>query len=155
MFRLREMLAASALAAMALASGPAFAGDLMLAKGDATDLITSDVGKPFWTLQAQCAGMFGAAYAYDTAHNRAPDAEKMKQNGVDMLDSALARLELDRGIDRNAAMALAADQVEIGRAIAKPILERDGDGPSSSWNFVRSGCLDISEAASHHRHEQG
>jgi hypothetical protein len=155
MIGFRVMLAASALAAITLASGPAFAGDLMLVKGDATDLIASDVGKPFWMLESQCAGMFGAAYAYETAQKRTSDADRMKQNGVSMLESALSRLQIDRGVDRGAAMTLAAEQVEVGRAEAKTQLDRDGDGPSSAWNFLRSACLDISEAADRHRHEQG
>jgi hypothetical protein len=155
MMDLRGMLAAAAAASIALTAGPAFAGDLTLTGGDASSLITSDVGKPYWMLQAQCAGGFGAAYAYETAHNRASDAETMKQTGVDMLDSALARLELDRGVDRDGAMGLAADQVEIGRAAAKAQLDQSGDGPGSGWNVLRSACLDIAEAAGRHRHEQG
>ena len=155
MIGFRVMLVASAAVSMALAAGPALAGDLMLAKGDATDLITSDIGKPYWMLQAQCAGMFGAAYAYDVAHKHPSEAERMKENGVDMLESALARLQFDRGIDRNAAMTLAADEVEVGRAGAKTQLEQGGDGPASAWNVIRSACLDISDAASRHRHEQG
>jgi hypothetical protein len=149
------MLAASALASALLTAAPALAGDLMLEKQDASDLITSDVGKPFWMLQAQCAGMFGAAYAYDTSHGKPSAAEAMKQTGVDMLESALSRLQIDRGVDRNGAMALAADQVEVGRAAAKTELDQSGDGANSGWNFLRSACLDITDAANHHRHEQG
>jgi hypothetical protein len=151
----RQMLAAAAWVSIALASGPAVAGDLTLTKGDATDLITSDVGKPYWMMQAQCAGMFGAAYAYDVAHQQASIADSAKQDGVSMLDDALARLELDRGVDRNAAMSLAAEQVEVGRAQAKAELDRGGSGPSSGWNILRSACLDISDAANRHRREQG
>ena len=67
---------AAMFAAMALsAGGPAFADDLMLSKGDATELIQSDIGKPFWQMEAQCAGMFGAAYAWQVDRKHQGDAD--------------------------------------------------------------------------------
>lgn len=147
----RRLWTMSVVALLALAAAaPALAEDLTLAKGDATDLITSDVGKPYWQLEAQCAGMFGAAYAYESSHDRPRDADGMKQSGIDMLQNALDRLQSDRGVDQNAAMALVADHVEAGRASARGELDKYGDGPQSSWNLLRSACLDIAEAARRH-----
>lgn len=147
----RHLSSASTAALLALAvAAPALAGDLTLGKGDATPLVQSDVGKPFWTLEAQCAGMYGAAYAYETEHGRSGQADVMKQTGVDMLENSLARLQADRGVDRSAAMTLVANDVEVGRAMGKAELDRHGDGEASGWNFFRSACLDISDAARRH-----
>lgn len=148
---LRYLITASAMALASLSVvPPALAGDLTLARHDATPLVESDIGKPYWTLEAQCAGMFGAGYAYETDHNRAAEAADMKQSGVDMLENALARLEADRGVDRGAAMTLVANEVEAGRAEAKAELFKYGDGAGTGWNMLRSACLDIGDAAKRH-----
>ncbi len=149
---MRQLMAALGSAGvLAGVAAPAMAGDLLLTRHDATFLIESDVGKPYWTLQAQCAGVFGAAYAYETAQQQPAKAQAMKDNGVAMLESAIARLRYDRSLDRGAALTLAADEVEHGRAIAKTELDRSGVGPDSGWNWLRSACLDI--AGAERRHE--
>ncbi len=142
---------AALFAAGLLAMGPeAFAEDLMLSKGDATDLIGSDIGKPFWQMEAQCAGMFGALYAYQMDHKAQKLAERSKDDGIAMLNESIARLQVDRGIDQPAALNLAAVEVETGRAGAKVALERQGSGPDSYFNFMRSACYDISAAQRKH-----
>jgi hypothetical protein len=130
--------------------GSALAGDLVMTRGEATELTQSNVGKPFWALQAQCAGIFGASYAYQRDHGDQKGADADKDIGVAMLDAALARLEADRGIDRNAAMALAEPEVDRGRSVVAPLLTHSGNGPETNWNFFRSACLDIDAAARAH-----
>ncbi len=147
--RIRKFAAMFA-ASVAMIGGQAFADDLMLSKGEATDLIQSNVGKPFWQMEAQCAGMFGAAYAYQMDHKQQKDAERSKDAGIAMLNEAIARLQVDRGIDQPAALNLAAVEVETGRAAAKTGLERQGAGPDSYFNFMRSACYDISAAQRKH-----
>ncbi len=130
--------------------GPAFADDLLLSKGDATELIASDVGKPYWQMQAQCAGIFGAAYAFDMDRHKPAEADRAKEIGISMLNDAIARLQADRGLDQPAALNLAAEQVEVGRAGAKAGLQSSGGGPESYFNWMRSACSDISDAARRH-----
>ena len=142
------MLAGAACAAMT--AGPALAADLLLTKGEATALVENNVGKPFWLLEAQCAGAYGAAYGFEQAHGHAGLAESDKALGVAMLDNALARLETDRGLDRDAAMALAVPEVDAGRGEAAGMLAKSGSGPDSDWNVLRSGCEDIAAAARAH-----
>jgi hypothetical protein len=129
---------------------PALADDLLLSKSDATDLIESDIGKPYWQMEAQCAGMFGAAYAYHMDRHAKAEAERARDAGIAMLNEAVARLELDRGVDQPTALNLAAEEVETGRASAKVGLERQGAGPQSYFNFMRSACFDISDAQRRH-----
>ncbi len=147
--RNRRAVAVLFAAAMAM-GGPAWADDLLLSKGDASDLIQSDVGKPYWQMEAQCAGMMGAAYAYSMDRHRAAEAETSKAAGIAMLNESIARLQIDRGVDQPAALSLAAVEVETGRASAKTVLERQGAGPESSFNFMRSACYDISAAQRRH-----
>ncbi|HEY5412625.1 MAG TPA: hypothetical protein VIJ94_18045 [Caulobacteraceae bacterium] len=131
-------------------AGPAFADDLLLSKGDATDLIASNVGKPYWQMEAQCAGMFGAAYSFDVDRHKPAEADRAKASGISMLNEAIGRLQADRGIDQPAALNLAAQEVEVGRAGAKTALERQGAGPGSYYNWMRSACFDISDAQRRH-----
>lgn len=147
--RIRKFAAMFA-AGVVMIGGQALADDLTLSKKDATDLIESNIGKPFWQMEAQCAGMFGAAYAYQMDHKAAKEAERSKATGIAMLNESIARLQADRGLDQPAALNLAAVEVETGRAGAKTALERQGDGPMSYFNFMRSACYDISAAQRRH-----
>lgn len=133
-----------------LVGAPAFADDLLLSKGDATELIQSDIGKPLWQMEAQCAGMFGAAYAWQVDRKRQAEADRAKDDGIALLNESIARLQADRGLDQPAALNLAAVEVETGRAGAKTALERQGAGPDSWYNFMRSACYDISAAQQKH-----
>jgi hypothetical protein len=145
-------MAAVLLTGVLVAGGPAFADDLVLSKGDATELIVSDIGKPYWQMEAQCAGMFGAAYAYQMGRHRDAEADRAKQAGIVMLNESIARLQVDRGIDQPTALNLAAAEVEVGRGAAKTGLEQQGGGPDSYYNFMRSACDDISSAQRRHMH---
>ncbi len=147
--RNRIAVAVLILAAMGI-GGQAFADDLLLSKKDATELIGSNVGKPFWQMEAQCAGMMGAAYAYSMDHHQPAEADRSKDAGIAMLNEAIARLQIDRGIDQPAALSQAAVEVETGRAGAKAALERQGAGPMTNFNFMRSACYDISAANRKH-----
>ncbi len=147
--RIRKFAALFA-AGVVMIGGQALADDLTLSKGDATDLIESDVGKPYWQMEAQCAGMFGAAYAYEIDRKHPAEADHLKESGIAMLNEAIARLQADRGLDQPAALNLAAVEVETGRAGAKYGLERQGSGGGSYFNFMRSACFDISAAQRRH-----
>jgi hypothetical protein len=131
-------------------AAPALADDLLLSKNDATPLIDSNVGKPYWQMEAQCAGMFGAAYAYNVDRRQKAEAEQSKDTGISMLNEAVARLEMDRGLDQPTALNLAAPEVEVGRESARVALERQGTGPATYFNWIKSACYDISEAQRRH-----
>ena len=147
MLRLTRLAAGVMCAAMC---GPVMAADLMMTRADVTPLTDSDIGKPFWALQAQCAGVFGAAYRFESAHGKTDLANRDKIIGVAMLENAVARLQVDRGLDRPGAMALAEPEVEYGRGVAVPMLDQEGTRVDSQWNFLRSACLDIDAAARRH-----
>jgi hypothetical protein len=143
---IRRKMATGLATVVAAIATPALADDLILSKGAATDLIQSDVGRPFWQMEAQCAGMFGALYAYQMDRHAKGEADRARDQGISMLNEAVARLELDRGLDQPTALNLAAEEVEVGRTSAKNELDQDGAGPRSGFNFLRSACYDISDA---------
>ena len=135
------------LAACGLAcAGPVAAGDLQLSRTDVTELTQGNVGKPFWSLQAQCAGVFGAGYAYEIGRQRVRQANDDEAWGEAMLNDSVARLQADRAIDHQAALDIAAQEVEYGRNQAKMALQEGGTAPEGQWNLLRSACLDVSEA---------
>ncbi len=147
---IRRTVAAALATAVAVIAAPAWADDLVLSKGDATPLIESNVGKPFWQMEAQCAGMFGAAYAFYSGRHRQAEADRAKDTGIAMLNEAVARLQVDRGLDQPTALNLAAAEVEVGRGGATDQLAHQGAGPMSYFNFMKSACYDISEAQRRH-----
>lgn len=137
-------------AVLALAvTAPAFAGDLTLNEQDATPMSEHAIGQPYWMLEAQCAGLYGATANFHTARHRDDRAEGDRQLGVNLLNDAIERLKADRRLDFQAALDLAGAQVDAGRAHSKVILA-GGTGPHSKWNAERSFCLDVYEAYHHH-----
>lgn len=133
-----KTLVLSAGLALTLMAGalPATAADLIMTRGASSALTETDVGKPYWVLHAQCAGVFSAGFAY-----RANEADKA--TGVAMFNASIDRLVRDRGMDRKAALALASEQLAAGREMGDEMLSRGGDKRSGPWNLQRSACLDI------------
>jgi hypothetical protein len=131
-------LAAIALIAapVALLGAPAVAADLTMSKGASSALTEADVGKPYWVLHAQCAGVFSAGFAYR-------GEESDKSVGMAMFNASIDRLVRDRGMDRKAALALASEQLANGREMGNELLARGGDKRMGPWNLQRSACLDI------------
>ncbi|HEX8233314.1 MAG TPA: hypothetical protein VF559_08220 [Caulobacteraceae bacterium] len=136
------MFAALAAGTAAAAQGNVSPQDKVLTSSMATTLTTVNVGKPLWALNAQCAGAFGASYQRTLALKGMQAAEADKQTGVAMLNTALARLQADRGIGRADATELVKVEIEAGRAKAREYMS-DGTGAYTPWNFLRSTCLDM------------
>lgn len=132
-------LAASTLSAPAMAADLAYDGDSMLAAGAK--------GKPYWMIQAQCSGFFGATSAYMAERGDADGAEKAKVQGVSFFRDAVDRLVRDRDITRPAAIEAVSQAVDSGRQEGLQKI-RDGGGlqPRSHWNVARSVCLDVNDA---------
>lgn len=134
----RGISAVLAAAALVAAAAPVAAADLTMSKGASSPLTESDVGKPYWVLHAQCAGVFSAGFAY-----RGDETDKSV--GMAMFNASIDRLVRDRGMDRKAALALASQQLANGREMGNEMLARGGDKRMGAWNLQRSACLDIYE----------
>lgn len=120
---------------------PAAAGDKIYRGG--TMLTEGIAGKPYWALQAQCAGVFGATSAYLAEKGDTAGAEQAKALGVTFFRDAVDRVMKDRGVEKPAAMQALSPAVIAGRTETLQALQAEGDGPSSKWNYARSVCLDV------------
>ncbi len=126
------------------ASAPAVAGDLLYPGGP---LLTEGLaGKPYWAIQARCAGLYGAASNYYADKGDAGRADEARALGVTFFRQAVDRVMQDRAMPRAAAIEALGPAVIAGRTEAQAALAAAGDGPGSSWNFARSACLDIRDA---------
>ncbi|MBX3480511.1 MAG: hypothetical protein KF842_08920 [Caulobacter sp.] len=142
----RVIAAGCALVLTATAAAPAMAGDLMFNRKAATTLTEGSIGQPWWKLQAQCAGMFAAAFNSHSLAGEADLADIDRDIGKSMLTAAIDRLERDRGMDHKVAVDLALLQVSYGRDRVTELIRTGGSGPTSPWNTQRSICMDIHEA---------
>lgn len=134
----RGISAALAATLLLATAAPVAAADLTMSKGASSALTEADVGKPYWVLHAQCAGVFSAGFAY-----RGEESDKTV--GMAMFNASIDRLVRDRGMERKAALALASEQLANGREMGNELLSRGGDKRLGAWNLQRSACLDIYE----------
>jgi len=144
MRRALSFATAAAIVAAAL-SAPAQAADL---RYDGDSILAEQArGKPYWLIQAQCSGFFGATSNYFADRGDAAAAQAAKAQGVTFFKDSVERLTRDRGITREEAVATVSQAVDSGRAEGLQKI-RDGGGvePRSHWNVARSVCLDIAEA---------
>lgn len=130
------------LTAVALgAAMPAAAGDMLYPGG--TMLSETLVGKPYWAVQARCAGLYGAASSYFAEQGRTGAADEARAEGVSFMREAIDRLMTDRGVARPAAIEALSPGVLAGREEGLQALNDGGAEPNSKWNFARSLCLDV------------
>jgi hypothetical protein len=123
------------------AAAPAAAGDLLYPGG--TMLSEGVVGKPYWAVQARCAGVFGATSNFLSQRGDTGGAEAAKSLGVAFFHDAVDRVMKDRGVERPAAIEALGAGVLAGRSETLATLQAEGDGPGSGWNYARSVCLDV------------
>ncbi len=138
-------------AAALLAAAPALAGDLLYEA--APDSLTEGLnGQPYWSAQAQCAGLFGAAAQHQTEAGDAAEAEASKTLAVTFANDAVKRLMRDRNLSRKDALLLIEPAVLKGRQDSMGLIADGAEGPRSTWNFARSACMDVAEAYSEVRY---
>jgi hypothetical protein len=138
--------AALALAATAplLFVGPALAGDLLYEA--APDSLTESLnGQPYWSAQAQCAGLFGAAAQYLTDKGDSVGAGESGKLAMSFASDAIKRLTKDRGLTRKEALLVIEPAVLKARNESMGLVSGDTSA-RSTWNFARSSCLDVAEA---------
>lgn len=144
-------LATAAAIATAALSTPSYAADL---RYNGTSMLAEGAkGKPYWMIQAQCSGFFGATSNYYSQLGKTAEADGAKAQGVAFFRDAVDRLVRDRAISRAVAIEAVAQAVDSGRAEGVQKI-RDGGGlePRSHWNVARSVCLDVNDAYQDVRH---
>jgi hypothetical protein len=90
--------------------------------------------------------MFAAAFNYSSLRGDPEQAWQDREIGKAMLNDAIGRLVIDRGLERKPAFDLTLPEVAVGRAVAEDLFADSGFGPRSRWNIQRSICLDIRDA---------
>lgn len=131
-------------AAALLTTAPATAGDMVFPGG--TMLTEGVAGQPYYAVQANCAGIFGASSSFLADKGDAQGAADAKALGVAFFKDAVDRVMKDRGVARPVAIEALSPGVVKGRTDALAMLQTDGDGPNSKWNYARSACLDVRDA---------
>ncbi|MDP1738323.1 MAG: hypothetical protein Q8L23_12905 [Caulobacter sp.] len=126
------------------AAAPAAAGDMLYPGG--TMLTENLEGRPYWAVQARCAGVYGATSNFLADKGDTDGAAEAKAMGVAFFNIAVDRVMKDRGIERRAALEALSPGVIAGRQETIEVLQAEGDGPSSTWNYARSVCLDIRDS---------
>lgn len=143
MRRALYLLTAAAIAAAAVT--PAMAADL---RYDGESLLAEGAkGKPYWMIQAQCSGLFGATSSYLAEKGDADAAQTAKVQGVAFFRDAVDRLMRDRKMTRPAAIDAVSQIVVTGRQAGLSKIQTGGGlNPNSHWNVERSVCLDVNDA---------
>ena len=141
---MKKLIAGAAALALAVAAMPALAGDLLYEA--APDSLTENLnGQPYWSAQAQCAGLFGAAAQYLTDSGDSAGASESGKLAMAFANDAIKRLTKDRGLTRKEALLVIEPAVLKARTESMGLVTGD-TGVKSTWNFARSSCLDVAEA---------
>jgi hypothetical protein len=141
---MKKLVAGALALSLLAASAPAMAGDLLYSAQP--DSLTENLnGQPFWSAQAQCAGLFGAAAQHYTETGNTAAADEAKAQAMAFANDAIARLRKDRGISKRDAVQVIQPAVLKARGDGAGLLSNTGQ--NSTWNFARSSCLDIADAS--------
>ncbi|MDB5471872.1 MAG: hypothetical protein JWR84_3432 [Caulobacter sp.] len=142
---MKKLIAGAAALALAVGAMPALAGDLLYEA--APDSLTENLnGQPFWSAQAQCAGLFGAAAQYLTDRGDSAGADASGKLAVTFANDAIKRLTKDRGLTRKEALLVIEPAVLKARTDSAGLVASGDTSAKSTWNFARSSCLDVAEA---------
>jgi len=143
----RAIVTAALIAPMLLgAATPALAGDLLFHADDGEAILANFDGRPYWELQAYCAGFHGATANYWDKKGESDKARASEAAGVSALNDAVKQLMRDRGVTAAAAEKTAAPVVTIGGRTTAESLRADGMVSSGRWNYWRSFCIDARAA---------
>jgi hypothetical protein len=130
------LLAAFAFAAPALA-------DRTMTRAESTPQTRDLVGRPYWSLLARCAGVYGAKTNQLEANPAlAASAQDARRTGVEYLELAVAQLEADRNLDRRTALVQITPTVRAGREEGTRILAMRGAGMTTAWALAETLCAD-------------
>jgi len=143
---MKTLRAIAAAALIAAAATPASAADLMFHAEDGEAILANFDGRPYWELQAYCAGFHGATANWYDEKGKGPEAKASEAAGVSALNDAVKQLMRDRGISAADAEKAAAPVVQIGGRTTAQTLRADGMISSGRWNYWRSFCIDAKAA---------
>jgi len=130
--------------AMLGAAAPAMAADLLFRAEGQPEILSTFDGRPYWEMQAYCAGFHGATANFWAKSGDAAKAKASESAGVAAFTRAVGQIRRDRGVTETAATQLAEGAVRVGGRITTDALKKEGAGPQ--WNYWRSFCIDADAA---------
>ena len=131
---------------IAAAAAPAIAGDLLYDKTQGEEILSEFHGRPYWEMQAYCAGFHGATANYWAKRGESARSKAAELSGVAAFGRAVAQIRRDRGIDENGAVKAVEPAVQVGGRVTTQALREDGTISSGKWNYWRSFCIDADAA---------
>jgi len=132
--------------AIAAAAAPALAGDLLYDQTQGEAILSEFHGRPYWEMQAYCAGFHGATANFYERRAQRSKALVSEQAGVAAFSRAVAQIRRDRGIDEKAAIKEVEAAVQVGGRVTTAALRQDGTATTGKWNYWRSFCIDADAA---------
>jgi hypothetical protein len=147
---MKPLRALVCIAAIAAAAGPALAADLLFHAGDGEEILANFDGKPYWELQAMCAGHHGATANYFARQGERAKASASEAAGVAALNDAVRQIRHDRNLDEAAATKVAEPIVQVGGRATAEALRTEGTRADGRWNYWRSFCIDAGTAFRQH-----
>ena len=143
---MKTLRALASAALIAAAATPALASDLLFHAEDGEAILANFDGRPYWELQAYCAGFHGATANYFDKRGDRSKAAASEAAGVAALNDAVRQLMRDRGLSAADAEKAATPVVQIGGRTTAESLREDGTLSSGKWNYWRSFCIDAKAA---------
>jgi hypothetical protein len=143
---MKTLRALACTALIAAAASPALAGDLMFHAEDGEAILSNFDGRPYWELQAFCAGFHGASANYFDRKGQGDKAKAHETSGVSALNDAVRQLRRDRGVSAADATSIAEPVLTLGGRKTAEALRNDGTVSNGRWNYWRSFCIDAKAA---------
>lgn len=128
---------------LALAGGPALAGDLVYRHDDrdGPDVLAGSDGRPYWLLLSECVGFYGALSNL-AVDDQAADADLAA--GRALLSLAVERVGSDRGLGRGEAISLIEPHIRQARQVGEASLARPSPADAEIFltpeQVLRSTC---------------
>lgn len=132
--------------AMAAAAGPALSADLIFRKDQGAMILETFDGRPYWEMQAYCAGVHGASANWFSRQGDQKRSRSHEQAALESLNYAVSQLQRDRGISADQATKLAEPVVQMGGRRTAEALRTAGASSRGTWNYWRSFCIDAKAA---------
>lgn len=133
-------------AALASAAAPALSADLVFRKEQGPLILETFDGRPYWEMQAFCAGVHGASANWFSRRGDLTRSQGHEKEALGAFQDAVSRLRRDRGISEAAATRLVEPVVQMGGRRTAEALRVSGLDVKGQWNYWRSFCVDAKAA---------
>ena len=132
--------------ALAGSATPALSADLVFRKDQGPMILETFDGRPYWEMQAFCAGVHGASANWFSRRGDLTRSKTHEKDALGAFQDAVGQLRRDRGISEAAATRLVEPVVQMGGRRTAEALRVSGLDVKGQWNYWRSFCADAKVA---------